>query len=140
MLRRTDRRQELQEMFFAFLFSFSMTFLFELDTLVPHDGFAHALTFNKVLPQLFCRFFFGFFWPSGASSGFPLPRFPCVFPLVLGWVGGEICSVGLSSENLTIPPANPPAPTAPVLCSCPLTRLLTGDEPSTSAGGVTGGL
>ena len=79
-----------------FLFSFSMTFSFELDELEPNDGFAHALTFNKVRPQLFCRFLVGFFCLVALLlffwvGGFPLPRFPCVFPLVLGRVGGAIC-------------------------------------------------
>ena len=76
---------------------FSMTF-FERDTLELNDGFAHVLTFTKVLPQLFCRFLFGCFWPSCVfflllgGLGSPCRVFPAFSPWFSGgWGGGVLC-------------------------------------------------
>ena len=79
-----------------FLFLFVVDDFFELDELMQNHGFDHLRILAKVLPQIFCRFSLGFFWPSGASSffwvgGVPLAAFSRVFPLVLGWVVGAIC-------------------------------------------------
>ena len=89
---------------FVLCFCFLTTFLLELDKLACYLGFDQLGTFFKVRPPLFCRFFFGFFWPSGASSsssfsssssssssgwvGLPLPRFSLRFPLG-SWAGGR---------------------------------------------------
>ena len=80
-------------MFFVLLFCFVDDF-FELDELALCFGFAQLRTLYKVLPLLFCRFFSGFFWPSGVSSFFflllllpplggwaPLAAFSLRFPL-----------------------------------------------------------
>ena len=75
-------------------FVFLTTCLLELDELACYLGFDQLGTFFKVRPPLFCRFFFGF---SGLVAllllllggwGSPCRVFPCVFPLVLGRVGG----------------------------------------------------
>ena len=85
-------------MFLCFVFVFLTTFLLELDELACNLGFNQLGTFFKVRPPFFCRFFFGFFWPSGASSsssssgwvGLPLPCFfPAFSPCFSG--GWEVC-------------------------------------------------
>ena len=71
---------------------FAMTFFFELDELTFLRDFALLSILAKVLPQLFCRFFRGFFfWPSGESSSFGLVGAPCwVFPVVSPWFSGGL--------------------------------------------------
>ena len=89
---------------FMFLFSFDDFFL-ELDELALLIGFAQLRTFFKVLPPLFCRFFSGYFWPSGASSpssssgrvGSPCRVFPAFSPWFSGGGGCDLCFFALLS-------------------------------------------
>ena len=60
---------------------FSDDFFLELDELALSIGFAQLRTFFKVLPPLFCRLFFGYFWPSGVFF----------FSSSSGWVGSPCC-------------------------------------------------
>ena len=104
------RQECLDVVFGSFLFPTTFFFSFELATDKLHIYTAMLDVLQKVLPQFFCLFCV-LFWPCGVFSssglvGLPLPRFPCVFPSVLGWGGGAflfclplascISSVGLS--------------------------------------------
>ena len=91
-MRRTDLRQELQELFLcSFLF---FDDFFEPDELAQYYGFACQLDWYKVLPQTFCRFFGGF-WGLVALLFLLLPLggwgSPCrVFPAFSPWfLGGR---------------------------------------------------
>ena len=114
--------------------------------LPQHSAFSDA--FNKawlppsVLAVFFSSVFLGlvaFFFFSSGLVGFPLAVFsppPC-FLVLGGWVRDFCCLLHLAScilhllflasrGDLVIRPATPPAPTAPCLGACHLTRLLLG--------------
>ena len=105
---------------------------------------------------MFCVFLgrlvaFCFLW----VGGFPLPRFPCVFPLVLGRVGGCVffclplasrvslsLSLSLSAKFRLRKPGQPTRkPPPPILCFgvCVLTHLLLAVDGWTRRGTGWGG-